>query len=274
MKGNTDLKIGCTLLLIIVLITLLAPHISPYDPLKSDTTSPFEFPSKQHWFGTDRMGRDVFSRMLWGGRISLVVGGVSVLLSGFFGTGLGMLAAYSGGWVESIIMRIIDMMLAFPLYLLGVLIVAVMGQGLLNVILAVAISTLPGFSRLAYSETLSCINTDYVESAEALGVGRFRILWRHITINVMPAILVYGTFRVASAIQLSAGLSYLGLGVPPPSISWGLMARQGATYIRINPMMTLVSSVALVLTIVSINFIGEGVSIIADPRRSVRIDMS
>ncbi|MBA3943875.1 MAG: ABC transporter permease [Herpetosiphonaceae bacterium] len=258
--------IGGSLLLLIVLVALLAPYINLYDPIKSNMRSPLQAPTLAHPMGTDRFGRDVFSRVLWGGRLSLPVGFVSVVIAAVAGVTLGLIAGYYGGYIDTVIMRCVDLLLAFPGILLALAIVAVLGPSLLNLMIAVGISSIPDYVRVTRGSVLSVKERDFVLAARTLGVHDRLILFRHILPNVMAALIVLATLGMASAIITGSALSFLGLGIRPPTPEWGNMLSEGREFLQRAWWVAFFPGLAIMLTVFAINLLGDGLRDALDPR--------
>lgn len=252
--------------LIILLCTLCAPVLTPYDPTEMALVDRFRAPSWAHPFGTDDFGRDVFTRVLYGGRPILLTGFISVTISLLFGIGIGMVAAYWGGWLEEILMRLMDVMLSFPSVLLAILIVASLGPGMTNALIAITVSMIPVFARLVRSVAVSLIQEEYVTSARALGASTFRIMRQHIFPNMIPLIIVQASAMLAVAISTSTALNFLGLGIEPPTPDWGLMVSDGQRLIFDAPHVPFFPGVVITVTVLSVNFIGDGLRDHLDPK--------
>ncbi len=257
---------GAAILLAFVLAALLAPWIAPYDPAANDLINMLAPPDWAHPLGTDQLGRDVFSRVLYGGRLSLLEGVLSVALSMAVGVPLGLLSGYVGGWTDLVMMRLIDILLAFPGVLLAIAIVSVLGADLTNAMLAIAVYSLPIFVRLTRGATLAAKNELYVEACRAVGMGHLRILLRHVLPNMAPILTIVATLRVAAAILTASSLSFLGLGAQPPSPEWGAMLADGRNTILIAPAAMLFPGVAIVLVVLGLNFLQEGLRGVLDPK--------
>ncbi|QPC83273.1 ABC transporter permease [Phototrophicus methaneseepsis] len=264
--NSRNVVIGGVILLLMILLTTLAPVISTYDPIELNPRARLQPPSAEHLFGTDDFGRDVFTRVLYGGRLSLQVGLISVAIACTIGTTLGILAGYYGGIVDLIIMRLMDVMLAFPGILLALAIVAVLGKSLPNVMIAVGISTIPVFTRIVRGTTLSVKQSDFIVAARALGANNGRIMFRHVLPNVITPIIVVATNGVAGAIISGAALSFLGLGAQPPTPEWGIMLSEGRVYLRAAAWITTFPGLAIMVTVLSINLLGDGLRDALDPR--------
>jgi peptide/nickel transport system permease protein len=218
-----------------------------------------EEPGQRHFLGTDYLGRDIFSRIIYGSRISVTVGFLSTLFATLMGVTLGLISGFYGSWIDNLIMRITDTMLAFPQIILAMAIVTFIGQSLSNVILALSITNMPRFSRLIRGETLSIMTKDYIRSAKALSANQSRIMFIHILPNVIHLILVQASLTVASSIFTEAGMSFLGLGVPPPYPSWGSMLQSGYSYLQIAPWFAITPGLAIFIAVMGFNFLGEGI---------------
>lgn len=267
--NSTSTMIGATLLLFIILTAIFAPNITPYDPILISTADRLQPPNAEHIFGTDDFGRDVLTRVLYGGRLSLMVGLTSVAIGSLSGILLGIVAGYYGGWVDAIIMRFIDVILSFPSILAALVIVAILGRGLTNVVIAVGISQIPFMTRVVRASTLSTKEMDFVLAARAIGSDDFRIMLRHILPNIIAPIIVTITNSIAGAIIFAAALSFLGLGVQPPTPEWGVMLSEGRAYLRAATWITTFPGLAIVVTVMAINLLGDGLRDVLDPRLKV-----
>lgn len=266
LRRHPSAVVGGALLLVIILLTLLAPIIAPYDPLATAPREARNGPSLDHLLGTDDLGRDVLSRILYGGRVSLLLGIIAVVIGGFAGTLLGLLAGYFRGFVEIVIMQFIDILLAFPGFLLALAAVAVLGTGINNVMIAVGISLIPGFARVVRGSTLTVREMDYVESARVIGLGNQRILFRYVLPNVTAPVIVLATVDVAGAILTGAALSFLGLGAQPPDPEWGLMINEGRRFLRVAWWISTFPGVAIMFAVIAINLVGDALRDVLDPR--------
>ena len=250
---------------LLIASAVLAPAIAPYDPLRVFPGASLQPPSAEHIMGTDLIGRDLFSRVIFGARMSLLVGTVSVSVSASIGISLGLLAGYFGGLVDDIISRVVDMMLAFPGILLALTVVSVLGPGLLNAMIAVGISGVPNFVRLVRGAVLSAKQEEYVIAARGIGCSRGHIIFRHILPNVVDPILVLASLAYGWAILNGASLSFLGLGAQPPKPEWGVMLSQGRGYLEQAYWLTLFPGTAIMLTVLSVNVLGEALRDAFDP---------
>lgn len=254
------------IILFIFVLAFIGPYITPYDITEPDYENVLSGPSAKHWAGTDAYGRDIFSRIIAGTQISLFVGLTSVFLGAVGGTVLGLAAGYYGGWVDRIIMRICDVLLAFPGILLAIGIIAILGPGLGNVIIAVAIFSIPVFARIVRSSTLEVKSTLYVEATRSIGARPSRIIWKHIFPGTLSSIIVYFTMRIGSAILTAASLSFIGLGAQPPSPEWGAMLSGGRDYLSMAPHVTLFPGLAIFITVLVFNLLGDGLRDALDPK--------
>lgn len=261
--------IGLAILVVFVLFAVLAPYLTTYDPNRANLRDRNQPPSKEHWFGTDDMGRDIFARTLYGGRISLTVGLVSVGISLTLGLSLGALAGYFGGFLDTFIMRLADVFYSFPFLILAITISAIFGPSIYNTMIILGVLSWPGPARLIRAEFLKLKETDFVAAANAIGARPGRVMFRHILPNGFSPLLVSATLGVASAILSEAGLSFLGLGVPPPAPSWGnMLNRARPLHILANmPWMWLAPGLAIFAIVLSINFVGDGLRDAFDPRQ-------
>lgn len=258
--------IGLVLLALTVIAAVGAPWIAPYNPNKIDPIHVIEAPGNGHLLGTDGLGRDVFSRIVYGARISLYSGFLVVSISMVVGTLIGLVAGYAGGVVDGVLMRCMDALLAFPGLILALAITSALGPGLTNALLAIAILSLPGAARIVRGSTLSLRERDFVVAAQVLGAGTGRILFRHILPNTLGPIIVIASLRVGGAILVETGLSFLGLGVRPPTASWGSMVNEGARFLERAPWIAMASGGAIFITVLGANFVGDAVRDILDPR--------
>lgn len=257
---------GLAVVLLLVVLALLAPGIAPYDPGAQELDAGLSGPSAAHWLGQDKLGRDLLSRLLHGARISLLVGLGTVSISLALGLSAGSLAGYFGGWVDHLFMRLADVLLAFPGILLAIGITAVLGPSLRNVLIALSALGWVGYARLARAQVLQVREMEFVEAARAVGTPPRRLLLSHILPNALSPLLVEATFGVARAIVAEAGLSFLGLGVQPPTPSWGAMISEGRHFLFVAPHLTTVPGVAIMVTVMAFNFIGDGLRDAMDVR--------
>ena len=263
-------KIGVSLSLLVVVFAVLAPVLSPYDPNAQSLLNALLPPDATHALGTDEFGRDVLSRVLYGTRVSLGVGLLAVVLSGVAGTVLGQFAGYHGGRFDEVLMRIMDALFAFPALVLALVINTILGTSLTNAILAIAIVSTPGFARLARGSTLAVREREFVEAARTLGAPTHRILSHHILPNILPPLIVNASNLMSAAIITEGSLSFLGLGVQPPTPSWGSMLRNGYGYLDTSPWMALAPGLAMMLIVLAFNFLGDAIRDALDPRLGER----
>jgi ABC-type dipeptide/oligopeptide/nickel transport system permease subunit len=257
---------GVVVILLVIFTAAAAPLLAPYDPYEPDLTQTLLKPSSDHVLGTDSLGRDVLSRLIYGSRNSLMIGIVALAIAAIFGMSLGLLAGYYGGWVNTIIMRIIDSLMSFPMILFALVIAALLGGGMRNVMIAIGISMLPGYARLMCGQVLSVRENDYVLAEHAAGADHTRIMLRHILPNCFPPLIVLVTMQIGAAILAEAGLSFLGIGIEPPAAAWGLMVEDGRPYLLSNPLLSFAPGLAIMLVVFSFNMIGDGLRDALDPR--------
>ncbi len=266
LKENRLAMAGLAVVLCLVVVALLAPWLATHDPNQIDVDAILLPPSLEHFLGTDELGRDVYSRMLYGARVSLQVGLVAAGLATLVGVVLGALAGYYGGWVEAGIMRFTDMMLCFPTFFLILAVIALLEPNIMNIMAVIGLTSWMGVARLVRAEFLSLKERDFVAAARSLGAGDLRIIFRHILPNAMAPVLVTLTLGVAGAILTESGLSFLGLGVQPPSPSWGNILTQGKANIEIAWWLSFFPGLAILVTVLGYNLLGEGIRDALDPR--------
>jgi peptide/nickel transport system permease protein len=257
---------GGGLVLLLLIVSLLAPWLAPYDPGQIDLTNVLASPSMNHLFGTDQLGRDVLSRMIWGARISLKVGFVATGVAIIIGTILGAVAGYYGGWVDSVIMRFVDIMLCFPTFFLILAVIAFLEPSIWNIMIIIGLTGWMGVTRLVRADFISLRERDFVQAARAIGAGDLRIIFLHILPNAMASILVAATLGIAGAILTESALSFLGIGVQPPTPSWGNILTAGKDNIDIAWWLSLYPGLAILITVVGYNLLGEGIRDSLDPR--------
>ena len=265
-RTNPMLIAGAAIVIVAALAAIAGPWLTPYDPAAQNLAHRLEAPSRMHPFGLDELGRDILARVLAGARISFLVGIVVVGVSATVGTTLGALAGYFGGALDDVISRIVDTLMAFPGLLLAIALVAVLGPSLGNVLFALTIIGWVGYARLVRGQVLRAREFEYVQAARALGAGTRRILWRHVIPYAIPAVVVQGTLGMAGAIIGEAALSFLGLGVQPPTPSWGTMLNGGRAHLLDAPQLTIFPGIAIALLVLGFNFLGDGVRDWADPK--------
>ena len=259
--------VGLSVIATFMMLALLAPWVMPYDPIATSWALVRKPPSALHWFGTDDLGRDILSRVIFGARASLLAGAISVGIALSIGVPFGLLAGYRGGFVDALISRITDAMLACPFLILAIALAAFLGPSLRNAMIAIGISTTPVFIRLTRGQTIGVKVEDYVEAARAIGNPPWRIALFHILPNILPALLVQATLSIAAAIIAEAALSFLGLGQQPPSPSWGSMLNSAQRFLTNAPWMALWPGLAIFLVVLSFNLIGDGLRDALDPRQ-------
>ena len=264
-RRSVALRVGIFVVLGVLAVAAAAPAIAPYDPIANDLRARLQAPSSAHLFGTDDFGRDVFSRVVWGTRISLLVAAIVVAVAALGGALVGLVSGYVGGRLDDLVMRVIDVLLAFPALLLALAVMAALGSSLVNVIVAVAVAFLPRFARLQRSVVLSVREREFVMAAEALGIPRLRILWRHVMPNCLAPVIVMSTVSAADAILVEASLSFLGLGVQPPAPTWGAVISDGRSFMQNAPWISGLSGVAIMATVLGLNLLGDGARDVLDP---------
>lgn len=265
MKKRPGMLIGIVVLVLFVLVGIFAPWLAPMDPLEISTNRRGA-PSMENWLGTDEVGRDILSRIIYGSRVSLRVGLVAISIALGFGSVLGMIAGYVGGWVDTIIMRLTDVMLAFPGILLAIAVVAVLGPSLFNVMIAVGIESIPAYIRTARGSTLSVKEMEYVTAARTSGCTSARIIMKQIMPNVAGPLIVLSTIGIAGSILSAAGLSYLGLGAQPPTPEWGAMLSSARAFVRDAWWIATFPGIAIMVVVLALNLVGDGLRDIIDPR--------
>jgi peptide/nickel transport system permease protein len=265
---NRAAVFGAALVLLIVLMAVFAPWLSHYDPVQASFMTVRQAPSAVHWFGTDELGRDVLSRLLWGARASLLAGVVSVCIAVVIGVPLGLLAGYFGKLVDGVISRIADALLSIPFLILAIALAAFLGPSLTNAMAAIGISAMPRFVRLTRGQAITVKAEEYVEGARAIGLGHARIIVRYILPNVLPPIIVQASLTIATAIIAEASLSFLGLGQLPPAPSWGSMLNTAKDFVSQAPWMSIFPGIAIFLAVLGFNLLGDGLRDALDPRES------
>ncbi|WP_428846278.1 ABC transporter permease [Metallumcola ferriviriculae] len=258
--------VGLIIVLVLILAALFAPAIAPYNPEKGELVQRLQAPSGANWLGTDAQGRDILSRVIFGSRISIQVGMITVGISLVIGTFLGAVSGYYGGVLDMLVMRFIDMMMAFPYILLAIAITAVLGPSLVNAMIAIGIVGIPIYARVVRGAVLSVKEQEYVEAARAAGCSDGRIIWRHVLPNCIAPIIVQATLGVGTAILDAAGLSFLGLGAKPPKPEWGLMLNQGKDSLQTAPWTVMFPGLAILLVVLGFNLLGDGLRDALDPR--------
>lgn len=266
MTQNKAAMAGAIIIGIYLLMMLVAPLVAPYDPFEISLEDKLTPPSMEHWMGTDDKGRDILSRILYGSRLSIGVGFASVLFGAFFGITLGLIAGYYGKWVDTIISRLLDVMLAFPGILLALAIISALGPGLINVTIAVGVFSIPLFARIVRGSTMEVKKLEYIDAIRTLGANDFTIIFKHVFPNVLSPIIVQGSMRLATAILSAAGLSFLGLGAQPPSPEWGAMLSSGRDFLFSAPYMAIFPGLMISVLVLGFNLFGDGLRDALDPK--------
>lgn len=268
-KRNKRALVGLGMVVLFILVALFAPLLAPFDPAKQNMQIMLESPNAHHLFGTDEFGRDVLSRIMYGARISLMIGLVGVLIAVVFGVALGTLAGYFGGVLDAMIMRIIDIFMAFPSFLLALAIVSVLGPGMVNLMIAIGIFSVPTFARISRSAVISVKHREFIEATKAMGGTHARIIFKHLIPNTIAPIIVLSTLRMATAILTASGLSFLGMGAQPPTPEWGAMLSTGREYLRTSPHVCTVPGLAIMFMVLGFNMLGDGLRDALDPKMKV-----
>ncbi|WP_028783690.1 nickel transporter permease [Thalassobacillus devorans] len=264
-KSKTSL-IGLIIISLLIIIAAFAPQIATHSPTDQSIINRYQAPSAEHWLGTDELGRDIFSRLVHGSRITIQIGVITVGISMIVGVFLGAVAGYFGRWVDQIIMRLIDIMMAFPSILLAIALVAVLGKSLTNAMIAVGIVGVPHFARIVRSTVLSVKETEYIEASRVIGAKNGRILFSHVLPNCLAPIIVQATLTIGTAILDAAGLSFLGLGAQPPLPEWGAMLSDGRSALQTAPWVVMFPGFAILLVVLGFNLLGDGLRDALDPR--------
>ena len=257
---------GLIIILILVIVAIFAPWLAPYDPYDQNLDQVLQQPSWEHLLGTDSLGRDTLSRIIYGARNSLMVGLVALCIAATIGMTIGLLAGYFGGWINAVLMRFVDSLMCFPMILLALVIAALLGSGLRNVMIALGVAMLPGYARLMCGQVLSVKENDYVFAARSLGASNARIILRHVFYNCLPPLIVLVTMQIGAAILAEAGLSFLGIGIEPPGAAWGTMINDGREYLLTNPILSSAPGIAIMLVVFAFNMVGDGLRDALDPR--------
>ena len=265
-RKNVGIIVGSLICLTLVMAAVLAPWIAPFDPNKQMLGAQLADPSARHWLGLDSFGRDVASRIIWGARISLWVGVLATLIAMLAGTIIGIAAGYFGGWFDRIVTMLTDVLLSFPQLVMGLLLVAVLGASLTNIIIAIAVTAVPAFIRLARGSTLAMKQRDFIDASRAMGFSDARIMFAHVAPNIMDELIVMGSLWLATAIRTESTLAFIGLGVPPPTATWGGIIREGFEYLNDNYLLAVFPSLAILITMIGLNLIGDGLRDATDPR--------
>jgi peptide/nickel transport system permease protein len=264
--GRWIVVFGLVIILIILITAMFAPWLAPHDPYQQNLDQTLLQPSRVHPLGTDSLGRDTLSRIIYGSRNSLMVGIIALGIAASIGMTMGLLAGYLGGWIDNLLMRFIDALMCFPMILLALVIATLLGNGLKNVMIALGIAMLPGYARLMCAQVLSTKENDYILAARSIGAGSLRTMLRHILPNCLPPLIVLITMQIGAAILAEAGLSFLGVGIQPPNAAWGTMVSDGQSYLLTNPLLSAAPGIAIMLVVFSFNMIGDGLRDALDPR--------
>lgn len=258
--------VGLALFMTVVIMALAAPLIAPHDPLEQNILDRLEGPSSEYWLGTDGFGRDIFSRIVWGARISLAIALFSIGAAMIIGTIIGMLAGYIGGRFDVVTMQAMDVLLAFPGLILGLIVVAMLGPSITNLAVAISITAIPPFARIARAPTIAVKDREFIDAGRALGYSDRRLVFGHILPNIAPEVLVMGSLWLATAIRVEASLAFIGLGVSPPTATWGGMIREGFENILDSYWLALCPSIAILIVVLGLNLLGDGLRDAVDPR--------
>lgn len=258
--------VGLGMFLFVVVVALLAPVIAPHDPIEQNIFDRLQGPSAEYWLGTDTFGRDILSRIIWGARISLSIAVFSIGIAMVIGTIIGLLAGYFGGRFDVVVMQAMDVLLAFPSLILGLIVVAMLGPSITNLALAIAITAIPPFARIARAPTIAVKDREFIDAGRALGYSDRRLIFRHILPNIAPEVLVMGSLWLATAIRVEASLAFVGLGVNPPTATWGGMIREGFESILDSYWLVLCPSIAILIVVLGLNLLGDGLRDAVDPR--------
>lgn len=259
--------VGLLIIVVVILVAILAPALAPYDPLDTNLRARLEPPSLSHLLGTDQLGRDIFSRLLYGARLSLLLALGAVAIGAVSGTVAGVIVGYVGGWIDAVFMRIIDILLAFRLLLLAITIMAILGPSLVNTVIAIGLSLFAAFARVARAEAIQGKTKEYVEGARALGVGSTRIVFRYLLPNIVAPLIILASLMLGTAILAESALSFLGLGPPPPTPSWGLMVKEGLNQLRSAWWTSTIPGIAILIIVLGFNLLGDGLRDALDPRQ-------
>ena len=264
-RENKLAAFSALIIILIALAAIFAPLVAPYDPTAQDLANRLQGMSREHIFGTDQLGRDVLSRMIYGARISLCIGIFPTLISMILGTILGLMSGYLGKTVDFIIMRLADITMAFPSLLLAMVVMYTLGNGIINIFLALTVVSWAGTARVVRSQTLSLREMEYVEAAKSMGVTSFKTMFRHILPNCLPNLIVMFTLNIPGSILSESSLSFLGIGAQSPATSWGLMVSEGKDYLFTNPVIAIAPGIAILVLALAFNFLGDGVRDVMDP---------
>lgn len=266
LRKNSTAMLGLCILLVEILLVILAPVIAPYDYTAMDIVAAQQGPSAAHWFGTDELGRDIFSRVLYGGRYSISMGVLAVMISTTVGMTIGAIAGYFGGKVDNILMRLLDVIQSLPAMLLSIVLSAVLGPGYFNTILALSVNGMPASARMLRAQMMKVRGNEYIEAAQSINCSKFRIIVRHMIPNSFSPNIVQATMSIAHMIVMAASLSFIGLGVQPPTPEWGAMLTGARQFIRQCPHMVIFPGLAIAVTVLAVNLMGDGLRDALDPK--------
>lgn len=263
---NKTSWVGLGLFLFVVLMAVAAPVIAPHDPLQQNILKRLQPPSAEFWLGTDVYGRDILSRLIWGARISLLIGTAAIFAAMLIGSLIGIIAGYYGGRIDIVLMQAMDVLLAFPSLILGLIVVAMLGPTITNLVVAISLTAIPPFARIARAPTITVKEREFVEAGRSLGYSNARLMFAHILPNIMPEILVMGSLWLATAIRVEASLAFIGLGVSPPTATWGGMIREGFENILDSMYLALFPGIAILIVVFALNLLGDGLRDAIDPK--------
>lgn len=266
LRRSPSALIGLVIVILLVLAGVFAPLLTPHDPTRQELIKVLQAPSAEHLLGTDHLGRDILARILYGARLTLFMGFFAVSVGLVFGVPLGVISGYYGGWIDMAIQRVMDLMLSFTTFLLALALVSLLGVGVLNVIIAVGVSTIPRFTRLVRSSVLTIREVTYVEASRALGTKQPRIMLQHVLPNALSPVIIQATLSMGATILTAAGLGFLGLGVQPPTPEWGAMLGEGRNYIFRSPALTTYPGLAIFVAVLGFNLLGDGLRDLLDPQ--------
>lgn len=264
--GRKVVIFGFVIILLLLIAAIFAPLLAPYDPYEQDLKNALLGPGGQHWLGTDEIGRDVLSRLIYGSRTSLMVGVVAVGVAALIGVSLGLVSGYFGGWPDTFIMRIIDALMAIPGLVLALVFAAMLGGGLTNIMIAIGVAMVPTYCRLMRGQVLAVKNADFILAAHSLGSNDLRIMLRHILPNCLPPLIVLVTLQLGMAILTEAGLSFIGIGISPPGAAWGSMVNEGYSFLQMNPVLSFAPGICIMVVVLAFNLVGDGLRDALDPR--------
>jgi peptide/nickel transport system permease protein len=264
--SRTAVAVGLAVLVLFFFTAIFAPQLAPYDPYTPSGADSLAQPSARHWLGCDLLGRDTLSRIIYGSRTAIEVGFISVGVGSMIGILLGLVAGYTRGFLSALIMRFIDALMCFPLLVLSLVIAALLGNGIQNVIIALSIATIPGYARVTYGVTLSLRENDYILAQKSMGSKDWRIMLMHILPNAFPPLIVIVTMQLGNLILAEAGLSFLGIGIAPPGAAWGSMINDGRNYLLTNPMLSFAPGLAIMMVVFAFNIVGDGLRDALDPK--------